>query len=317
MECALARHGSPRILALRIMSEETAQLVAEGNAPERLTAKKVGINLLKLAMGVLAIYMIIRKVDEKLVFAYMSSVHVPLLLLAFLSFFVSKIFAAFRINRYYRTRDLQITDLHNYKLTLAAMFYNLFIPIVGGEGFKVIWLNKEYGTPVKGLIWASLLDRVSGLAMLVALFLLIMPFTALDIPYKNLSPLLIVLMFIVYFVVHRTFYRNYHPAWFSVNGFSLVMQLFQMLTVWLVLLSLGIEAQRVDYLFVFMVSSLAYMLPFMGARELTFVLGANALGLDPDLSLAISLFFYLTLAGNSLLGVYFMVYPNKLKVSDS
>ena len=73
-----------------------------------------------------------------------------------------------------------------------------------------------------------------------------------------------------------------------------------------ILLALAIPDQYTEYLFVFLLSCLAYVLPFIGAREMAFVFGASYLGLDTDISLAISLLFYFALAGASFLGLYFV-----------
>ncbi|MFT4660547.1 MAG: hypothetical protein ACI9N1_000357 [Flavobacteriales bacterium] len=109
--------------------------------PKQLTFKNVILNLFKVSIGVLAIYLIIQKVDLSKVRFYIQKANLMFLLLAFLSFFVSKKFAALRINCYYRTLDLNLSEIINFKLNLLGMFYNLFIPLVGGEGYKVYWIH--------------------------------------------------------------------------------------------------------------------------------------------------------------------------------
>ena len=60
-----------------------------------------------------------------------------------------------------------------------------------------------------------------------------------------------------------------------------------------------------------MLSSFAYMLPFIGARELAFVYGAEVIELNEEISLTISLLFYTVIVINSLLGGIFFIFPIK------
>jgi len=51
-----------------------------------------------------------------------------------------------------------------------GMFYNLFLPgSVGGDAYKVFLLHEQGVGRTKPLILATLLDRLSGLAMLALL----------------------------------------------------------------------------------------------------------------------------------------------------
>ena len=72
---------------------------------------------------------------------------------------------------------------------------------------------------------------------------------------------------------------------------------------------MGIQDNAVDYLFIFLLSTYAYVLPIIGAREMIFVYGAAYMGLDPELSLAIGIIFYISLSLNSLFGAYFLYKP--------
>ena len=127
--------------------------------PSRLTRKKLLITMLKLGLGTLAVYIIIQKVDLTRVGIYMKQVNWALLGLAFMGFFISKLFAALRINCYYRTQNLHLAEWLNIKLNLLAMFYSLFIPLVGGEGYRIYWLRKRYPAPLKALIWTLLVGQ--------------------------------------------------------------------------------------------------------------------------------------------------------------
>lgn len=277
------------------------------------SVKKILFTFFKLCLGVTAIFLILRKVDLNEVYEISKEVNVSLLLCAFLSFFVSKIFAAFRLNTYYKTQGITISNQLSIKLNLYGMFYNLFIPLAGGEGFKILWIKKRFEVKTKQLILVSLLDRISGLIALLCLALLFFPFTSIDLPFKWLVLLVIPVMYGTYLLVHHQFFKSFKVAWIKVNMFSFVVQALQVLTSYLILMALGVEEQVLNYLFIFLLSCMAYVMPFVGARELAFVYGATYFGLDEELSLTISLFFYLSLSVTSFLGIYFLLFPKELR----
>ena len=283
-------------------SDSTASL------ERKFSVRKILLTLLKLGIGALAIYLILQKVQLERVGEYLKDIRWPWLFISFLAFFTSKVVAAFRINTFYRSQGLQLAEKKNLQLSLLSMFYNLFVPLVGGEAYRIYWLKKRFPIPTKKLIWASLLDRVNGLVALLTLALLCFPLTSFDFPYKSLSLLLIPLMYLAYYLGSRWFFASFQSAWWRANGLSLVVQALQVACTFSILLALNVGAHQLDYIFVFLISCLAYVLPFIGAREMAFVFGADFLGLNPDLSLTISLLFYLALALTSMSGLYFLFY---------
>lgn len=275
---------------------------------EKLNWRKGLTLLLKLGLGVLAIYLISRKVEWHQVGQYLVQAQWGWLILAFLSFFFSKVIAALRINTFYRTQGIQLGESLNLRLSLLGSFYNLFVPLVGGEGYRIYWLRQHFDIPTKQLVWASLLERVNGLVALLALALLALPLTSFDFPYKPASLALIPLLYLAYYLGSSWVFPSFQAAWWRASALSLAVQSLQVLCTFFVLLTLGVETLQIDYLFVFLLSCLAYVLPFIGAREMAFVFGAHYLGLNPDLSLTISLLFYLALAMTSLIGLYFVFF---------
>lgn len=233
--------------------------------------------------------------------------------LAFLSFFVSRWFAAFRINSLYKTQGLILERRLNVKLYFLGMFYNLFIPLVGGEGYKAIWLKKKFNINYKKLVGAAFLDRLSGLAILAVLSLVFLVISSTELNFnKNLVLLLAPMVLIGHFVFIILAFKSYLPSWGISTFHSLIIQILQVVTTFFVIKALGHGEQVLDYLFVFLLSSFAFVLPMIGAREMAYVFGAEYLGLNMELSLAISLIFYLCTAGNSILGVYYLLFPSRL-----
>ncbi len=278
----------------------------------RWTFKKILFLLFKLGLSALAIYIIYQKVDWQKVGFYIKQANWVFLFFAFLSFFVSKAIAALRINSYYRTQQLFLPEILNLKLNLLSIFYSLFVPMIGAEGFRVYWLRKNSSTKIKPLIWSSFLDRISGVFALLCLAVLLLPFTGIPLPFKALFLLGIPLMYAAYFIIHRWMFPSFQAAWWKVSGYSVLVQILQIVCTFFILLSLNVDQHIIDYLFIFLISCLALVLPFIGAREMAFVFGSSFLGLDPDLSLTISLFFFLCSAATSLGGLFYFLFPSFL-----
>lgn len=270
--------------------------------------------ILRILLGVVAVYIITRKVDVKEAWMYMRNADSVFLALAFLSFFISRWFAAFRINSLYKTQGLVLQQALNVKLYFLGMFYNLFIPLIGGEGYKAIWLKKKFNVNYKKLVGAAFLDRLSGLAILAALSLIYLTMSSLELNIdKRLAFLVVPVVLLGHFLFIKLAFKSYLPSWTISTVYSVVIQLLQIVTTYFIIKALGHDEQMVDYLFVFLLSSFAFVLPMIGAREMAYVFGAEYLGLNMELSLAISLIFYLCTAGNSILGVYYLLFPKKLE----
>ncbi len=268
---------------------------------------------IRVLLSLVALYIIITKVDLSEAWFYLSRAKLHYILLAFASFFISKVIAAFRINRFYHTQGVEIPERLNLKLNFLGMFYNLFIPLVGGEGYKAYWIKKNYHASIKKILAAALLDRASGLAALALVTATFFMFSNFSIPYKPLVLLIVPIVYAVHYLVMHLFFKSFISAWISTHLLSVGVQLLQAATTFFVVMAIGIDDLIVEYVFVFLLASFAFILPMMGAREMAFVFGAEFLGLDMELSLAISLLFYLSLAFSSLLGSYFLLVPGSLQ----
>lgn len=276
---------------------------APGNVRKRL------FFFLKLLLSVLALFIVYKKVNIETVAGYLRSANIFWLMAAFAVFFISKAISAVRLNLFFKQHAVQLGEKQNLFLYLLGMFYNLFIPLAGGEAYKIYFIHKQYGTPIKNLVWASLHDRGSGLVALSLFTVLFFVLSSVSISGSWLLLLLIPVGYGMYYYFLKKFFIEYAPIFSISNVLSVLVQATQIICSYCVLCSLGIELHVSDYLFVFLLSCYAYMIPVVGAREMAFVFGAQAMHLDMNLSLAISLFFYLSLAVTSLLGSVFLFYP--------
>ncbi|MGY8916382.1 MAG: lysylphosphatidylglycerol synthase transmembrane domain-containing protein, partial [Flavobacteriales bacterium] len=141
-------------------------------AKKESSLKKKLTTALKLVLTGLALFLVFRKIDTEQLWQITKTIHWLWLIPAALTFVISKLFTAFRLNLYFKNIDLFISEKLNIRLYQIGMFYNLFLPGgIGGDGYKVYLLNKHYQIPVKPLVQASLLDRLGGLGASVFLLL--------------------------------------------------------------------------------------------------------------------------------------------------
>ncbi len=95
------------------------------------------------------------------------------------------------------------------------MFYNLFLPGgIGGDGYKIYLLQKNYQTGTKKIFGAVLADRISGMVALVVLALIGVSFlnpensilfTVYNLQFTifNLAFILIPFVFLAYYLLHQ------------------------------------------------------------------------------------------------------------------
>ena len=270
--------------------------------------------LIKLAFMAAALWYVFSRLDIREVLDTMASANLLYLVGALLALVLSKVVSAIRLNRYLGSIEIFISEIDHMKLYLLGMYYNLFLPGgIGGDGYKIYLLNKQYNVKLKRIFWAVMVDRVSGVVALFCIAVVLFFFMPDMGGYKAYTWVLLPLAIIVSFLAIRHFFRYLLPVFWSTYFLSMMVQLLQVLAALLILLALKGTGNSVSYLFVFLISSLVAVLPItiggIGSRELTFMLGAQWLGLDPALSIALSLLFYLLNAFMSFWGIVYSLGP--------
>jgi hypothetical protein len=278
---------------------------------------------LKLGLTGVALYLVFRKIDTIQLLEIIKTIQWFWLIPAVLLFVVSKVFTAFRLNQYFRNLGLFISQRLNLKLYLIGMFYNLFLPGgIGGDGYKVYLLNKQFKTPVKKLVQSALLDRLGGLVAIV--FLLFGLFLLVEIQIDFLETEVwngmmiagLILTIPGFWLIQKFLFSDFLPSFWSANAWSMAGQLSQLVCAWLILRSLGITENILAYQLVFLLSSIVAVLPLtiggVGARELVFVYAHTYAGIAETAAVAFSLIFFLISAGVSLAGAFVKVDFNKV-----
>lgn len=263
---------------------------------------------IKLILTGAALYYVLSNVDLQSIGALVVQSNKTYLIIALALFILSKMISSVRLWLYLNKLEIAITQWENLRLYWLGMYYNLFLPGgIGGDGYKTYWLRKRSGKTTASLISALLLDRFSGLVMLI--LLTVMLYYTLDILPK-LQPfgwVGAVIMLLLFYLMYWKIFPRFTPIFLPSHLLSLLVQGLQLGAAYALLLSLDVEWFLEGYLFIFLLSSIVMIFPLtiggIGAREFTFILGAKWIGLDPDISIALSLLFYLITLVVSLYGM--------------
>lgn len=269
-----------------------------------------------LSVGILAF--VLYKIDTNALLEVFAHVQPLWLLPALLFFALSKYISAFRLRRFLLNTGIDISASFNLKLYLLGMFYNLFLPGgIGGDGYKIYLLNKRYDVKARSIFWAILLDRVMGLLALFCLAAALAAAATLPQFYKTFSWVLIPLAIIAFYFFIKILFDRYRDIFTITLLQSFLVQLSQIVSAFFILQAIGVNNATVDYLFLFLISSIVAALPItvggIGSREITFLLGAQVMQLSTSDSIALSLLFYIITALVSLTGIYYSIKTEKLR----
>ena len=277
-------------------------------------AKKYIFNLLKLAFSVAAIWLVFSKISFSEVVAVFSTANSWYLSLALLFVLISSVFSAFRQNLSFRSTGAHLSPALNLKLYWVGMFYNLFLPGgIGGDGIKVYLVHKYRKNGVKKNIGAMLVNRVAGLVAIGMITIFLYYFSGDTFKIGWLGWFCIPVLYLSYYFIFKYFLKSFLPLHLGLFAWSMLLQWMQLISALLILYAFHQFSDVTEYLFLFFFSAIATAIPItiggVGAREMVFLLGANFLHLNKELSIALSVMFFLLSAFVSLVGIYWVFYP--------
>jgi uncharacterized membrane protein YbhN (UPF0104 family) len=270
--------------------------------------------LVKLAITVAALWFVIARLDLQEILGTIAQSNLLLLAGALFLFVLSKLISSLRLNSYLGATGIHISLRANLKLYLLGMYYNLFLPGgIGGDGYKIFLLNLKFEVATRKIFWAVMMDRIIGVIALFCMAVVLFCFVPGMGKHAWYIWILIPFSVFVTYLIYKRFFPYLHGVFLSSNLLSLVVQLLQLLSALLILFSLKATDSLVGYLFVFLISSMVAVLPLtiggIGSREFTFMLGAQWLGLDLNLSIALSILFFLITFFTSLWGIIYSFGP--------
>ncbi len=277
--------------------------------------------LLKLSISLIALYFVFTKIEWATVWQTIKQVSPLWLTSAIIFFILSKWISTYRLQVFWQSAGVHISDNLNIKLYLLGMYYNLFLPGgIGGDGYKVYLLNKSHQVGVKPLFHAVLLDRLNGLLALFCLMVVFFFFTPKVFPLKIFSLLLVPLALVTFYYMLKWLFKAFVGSFAKTTLYSFGVQTAQVIAALSLLLALDSTHQMISYLALFLASSIMAALPITvggaGARELTFLHGAVFLGLEENIAVAVSILFYGITAVVSLGGIYFSFNTEAFEVRE-
>ncbi len=265
----------------------------------------------KLAFVAGAFYFVFHRIGVRDVRRVLAAAQPGWLALAAGLFGLSKWLSARRLNYFFRAIGVPLSEAENLRLYWLGMYYNLFLPGgIGGDGYKVYLLRRRFPGKTTALVRALLLDRVSGVLALGVLAGLLLAFVpAVPLPWRLAGVAGVPLGVGASYWLSGRFFPEFQPLFGRVGWLGLGVQGAQVLCAWALLAGTGTAAHTVAYLVVFLASSVVAVLPLtvggIGAREVTFLLGAQVLHLNAAVSVTVSLAFYFISAAVALPGAVF------------
>jgi uncharacterized membrane protein YbhN (UPF0104 family) len=259
------------------------------------------------------LYLVFRKINLEEIGIILQQAHYWWLIPALLLLLVSKTASAFRLDVLLRCIGLPLGKWYNTQLCFIGMYYNLFLPGgIGGDGYKIYFLRKNYETPLRPLLSATLIDRLSGVIGLGVLVFMFVPPSSIVIPEKYLLWVGLgwILIYPTYYFLLKFFFPAFLTTFWQINGYSLLVQGIQVICVITILLSLNVNEFFMDYAILFLLSSIAAMLPITiggaGTREavLLFLPGLLKMPVDTTQAVTMSLLFFLINVMISLPGAF-------------
>lgn len=274
--------------------------------------------VLKISVTSVLLYFVFSKVPFSEVKYRLLHANYWWMLAAVVCYFCSMMASAWRLLSFFKSINLRLDPRFNFRLYLLGIFYNLLLPGgIGGDGYKIYLLHKNYHLPAKKVFWAIAFDRLSGLwaigAIIVALKIFI---PQIDIHFGIVFGIFAVGT-IAYYVALKLFFKDFTKHFFKGHAKALIVQSCQVLAILCILMGQDFHGKFAPYLLSFLLSALAAVVPITvggaGAREYIFKVLSGIFHMNVGLAVFLSVSFYLTSLLVALSGLYYVLRPKRLE----
>ncbi|WP_259066687.1 lysylphosphatidylglycerol synthase transmembrane domain-containing protein [Mucilaginibacter sp. X4EP1] len=274
--------------------------------------------ILKIAVTSALLYWVFSKVPFSEVKNRLINANYYWMLAGVAFYFLSMVASSWRLLSFFKSIDLRLNPRFNFRLYLLGIFYNLLLPGgIGGDGYKIYLLHKNYNFPTKKVFMAILFDRLSGLwaiGLIVVTLRIFIPLIPVSIP-------LLLVAFVVasgiYYIVVKIFFKDFTKHFFKGHLKAILVQSCQVITIICVLMGQDFHGKFAPYLLSFLLSALAAVLPISvggaGIREYIFKILAGWLNMNVGLAVFLSISFYLISLVVALSGLYYVIRPSRLQ----
>jgi uncharacterized membrane protein YbhN (UPF0104 family) len=272
--------------------------------------------VLKIVITIGLLYYVFSKIPISQVKTRLINANYWWMLAGVIFYFASMVASSWRLLSFFKSINLRLDPMFNFRLYLLGIFYNFLLPGgIGGDGYKIYLLNKTYKLPAKKVFWALFFDRLSGL-WAIGLIIVCLKIFIPQIPINFGIPAgIFVVGSIIYYIVIRKFFSDFGKHFFKGHAKAILVQSLQVLTIIMVLLGQDFSGKFAPYLLAFLVSALAAVIPISigGARELVFQKSAGFFHIDAGLGIYLSISFFLISLIVALTGVYYLIRPDRLE----
>jgi hypothetical protein len=235
-------------------------------------------------------------------------------------YFLSMIASSWRLMSFFKSIDLRLDTRFNFRLYLLGIFYNMLLPGgIGGDGYKIYLLHRNYNLPAKRVFWAIAFDRLSGLwaiGLIVVVLTIFIPQIQEQI-HIAIPMAIFVVGTGVYYLLVKIFFKEFTKHFFKGHAKAVIVQSCQVLAILCVIMSQHFHGKFAPYLLSFLISALAAVIPLtvggLGARETIFKALSPIFHMDVTLAVFLSTAFYSISLVVALTGVYYVIRPKRLE----
>jgi len=281
--------------------------------------KSIALGIAKYGVAFGLLYLAVQKADLSKILESVSHIGIFHFMFALLFLALAQGASALRMQYYLRTKGTVISYIYSVKLYYVGMLYNNILPGgIGGDGYKVLILNRNNDIKLKRVVQVMLSDRANGLLALLALLYSLMAFSNIsaNFPYGNLIYYALMLLTIPIYSAASWLFMGEKPRE-SVRAllFSVMVQILSLLAAIVIMHGVRIDFydtfQFVNTLTVYLIASiLSAVLPIsmggVGIRELTFVYAGKFIDIDVDKAIAFSVGYFVIYFATSLIGLAFL-----------
>tara|TARA_A100001015_G_scaffold126621_1_gene140310 strand:- start:3856 stop:4746 length:891 start_codon:yes stop_codon:yes gene_type:complete len=275
------------------------------------------LKLTQLGISALFVYLFIKQLDISTLSDVLFDLNFVFLVFAIIFFMLSQYLSSWRLLGVFNHFSFSLQPSSNHRLYILGMFYNFFLPGgIGGDAFKALKLYKTFDWSWQKLGKALLLDRAVGFGALLCCVLVLDPKRILPIAFGWRIPIFMALIFLGYYAAELIFKSK--GVYGKTLLWSFAVQLMQLLSVSCIVLALGVEVQFIQpLLLVFLLSAVASIVSFagLGVREFLFLQSGTWLAISPELSAAVGVWFTFITAAVSFLGIYYMFFDKRLRLT--
>ncbi len=281
----------------------------------KTSPKSLAIFVLKLVLTLAAIFYLSKKIDLAEMLKATRQIDPLWFVLSLLSFLLAKWISTYRIKFLFRSLDFEIKQGFNVSAFFIGSFFNLFLPSsVGGDGVKALLFSERLECRKRDALAVVFLDRLSGMAALVAWTALILIISNPSLQPHYLSFLFWPALFFslpIYIMIQRNIFPLFKSSAIKVALISGFVQLIHLFSAWCLIEGLGIKERVLEYLAVFMASSVTSVLPItiggLGIREIVSECLAENMGLDQSLAVSVAFLYFIVIVLSSLPGLVLML----------